>query len=117
VMRLTMRRGDATPRPAPSQASPPSVPTVSRPPPAEERARRPPSGKLRMLTSPSNAEILIDGRRIGVGSAVDLRLAVGERLLEVRAPGYKSFDTTLVVKADSTLALGRIILAEGNRRP
>jgi hypothetical protein len=70
-----------------------------------------------MLTSPANAEILIDGRRVGVGSAIDLPLAVGERQLQVRAPGYKSFDTTLVVTAGSTFALGRITLPEGERGP
>jgi hypothetical protein len=42
---------------------------------------------------------------------------VGERQLQVRAPGYKSFDTTLVVTAGSTFALGRIILPGGERGP
>jgi len=70
-----------------------------------------------MLTSPPNAQILIDGRRVGVGSAVDLPLAVGERRLEVRAPGYKSFDTTLVVTVGGTFALGRITLPVVERGP
>jgi predicted Ser/Thr protein kinase len=115
VMRLSARRGNATP-PAPTPAPPPTVQAANQPATAQ-RATRPPGGKLRMLTSPATAEILIDGRRVGVGSAVDLPLTVGERQLQVRAPGYKSFDTTLVVTAGSTFALGRIILPGGERGP
>ena len=63
-----------------------------------------------MLTSPSDAEILVDGRRVGVGSVFDLALAVGARRLEVRAPGYSSFDTIVVVESGGTMSLGRIAL-------
>ncbi len=117
VLRLTAGRSKATPTPAPIPAPPPAVQAASQPPATERRAARAPGGKLRMLTSPANAEILIDGRRVGVGSAIDLPLAVGERQLQVRAPGYKSFDTTLVVTAGSTFALGRITLPGGERGP
>src|SRR3989454_236395 len=117
VMRLTARRGDATPGPAPIPAPPATVQTASRPPASEPRTVQPPGGKLRLLTSPPDAEILIDGRRVRVGSAFDLPLVVGERRLEVRAAGYKSFDTTLVVTPGSTFALGRITLPVGERGP
>jgi len=117
VMRLTARRGDAPSGPVQLPAPPPTVQTAKPPPAAEPQAQRPPGGKLRLLTSPPDAEILIDGRRIGVGSAFDLPLVVGERRLEVRAAGYKSFDTTLVVTAGSTVALGRITLPVGEREP
>ncbi len=117
VLRLTAGRSKATPTPAPIPAPPAAVQAASQPPATERRAARAPGGKLRMLTSPANAEILIDGRRVGVGSAIDLPLAVGERQLQVRAPGYKSFDTTLVVTAGSTFALGRITLPGGERGP
>ena len=117
VMRLTARRGDAPLGPAQVPAPLPTVQAAKPPPAAEPRAARPSGGKLRVLTSPSDAEILIDGRHVGVGSAFDLPLAVGERRLEVRATGYKSFDTTLVVTAGSTVALGRITLPVGEREP
>ena len=116
VMRLTGRRGDATPSSARIPVPPPTMQRASPLAAAEPRAR-PPGGKLRLLTSPPDAEILIDGRRVGVGSAFDLPLVVGERRLEVRAAGYKSFDTTLVVTAGSTVALGRITLPVGERAP
>ncbi len=75
---------------------------------------RPPTpavtGKLRLLTSPPDAEILIDGRRIGVGSVVDRAVPAGARRLRVQAAGYQTFDTLIVVPADSTVSLGRITL-------
>ena len=69
-----------------------------------------PTGKLRLLTVPPDAEILVDGRRVGVGSVFDLKLAPGERRLEIRAPGYQAFDTTITVTVGQTLSLGRIAL-------
>ena len=68
------------------------------------------------MTSPADAEIIVDGHRVGVGSAFDLTLGAGERRLEVRAPGFEPFDTTLVVTAGSTLSLGRITLRAGEQR-
>lgn len=111
VLRLAARRGNAPPAlPAPSPTPPVTVQAASRAPATAPRTIRPSGGKLRMLTNPSNAEILIDGRRVGVGSAYDLPLAAGARQLEVRAGGYMAFDTTLIVTAGSTLVLGRITL-------
>jgi len=72
------------------------------------------TGKLRLLTSPTDAEILIDGRRIGVGSVVDRAVAAGARRLRVQAAGYQTFDTLIVVPADSTVSLGRITLRGRN---
>src|SRR5438876_11237030 len=69
-----------------------------------------PTGKLRLLTVPPDAEILVDGRRVGVGSVFDLKRAPGERRLEIRAPGYQAFDTTITVTVGQTLSLGRIAL-------
>jgi predicted Ser/Thr protein kinase len=126
VMRVSARHNESAPGPAPTPAAPPAVvPAVGVPAPeradrsraTEARVTRPPGGKLRLLTNPSDAEIVIDGQPVGVGSAFDLSLAVGERRLEVRAPGYKSFDTTLVVTAGGTSSLGRITLPVDEHRP
>jgi hypothetical protein len=116
VLRLTMPRGDASPRLPPILAQPPTVHTARQPPVAPP-ATQPHGGKLRLLTSPTTAEILIDGRHVGVGYAFDFPLGVGERRLEVRAAGYKSFDTTLVVTAGSTFVLGRVTLSVAQRGP
>ena len=116
AIRLAARRGDAklsptaAPPPASLQAS--SAPASSRRDTsrATEPSAAAPSGKLRMLTSPSDAEILVDGRRVGVGSVFDLPLAVGARRLAVQAPGYSTFDTIVVVDSGGTISLGRIAL-------
>jgi len=63
-----------------------------------------------MLTSPPDAEILIDDRRLGIGSVFDQEVAAGPRRLRVRAPGYQTFDTSIVVPRGETLRLGRIAL-------
>jgi serine/threonine-protein kinase len=67
-------------------------------------------GKLRVLTIPPSAEILVDGRRVGVGSVVDLRVPAGTRRLRVQAAGYQSWDTIIVVQAGVTHSLGRVTL-------
>ena len=100
--------------PAPAVSA--SLDSASRRPPgplSRPAVRRagPPTGRLRLLTTPPNAEILIDGRRVGVGSVFDdVPIAPGPRRLEVRARGYETFDTTVVIEAGGTLSLGRVTL-------
>ena len=96
----TTRAPTAAPPPPPT---PPTAPATARPIPIA-------TGKLRMLTNPPSAEILLDGRRVGVGSVVDLRVPVGPRRLRVQATGYQAWDTTIVVQAGVTHTLGRVIL-------
>ena len=117
VLRLTARRGDATPGPSAIPAAPATLQVAKPLAASKPPVARPPGGKLRMLTRPTDAEIFIDGRRVGAGAVVDLPLTAGERRLEVRAPGYRSFDTTLVVTVGSTLTLGRITLSVAEQRP
>jgi len=90
-----------------SAAAPTSQPPVTVPAAPVVSA---PTGKLRMLTSPADAEILVDGRHIGVGSVLDVRVVAGSRRLRVRAPGYETLDTTIVIRAGETTSLGRIAL-------
>jgi len=71
----------------------------------------PPTGRLRLLTTPPDAEIVIDGRRVGIGSVFDdVPISPGARHLEVRARGYETFDTTVVIEAGVTLSLKRVTL-------
>jgi len=87
------------------------------PAPAPARPRPPVTGLLRLLTSPSDAEILIDGRARGTGAVLDLPLTTGSRHLQIRARGYITFDTTITMSADSTISLGRITLRVPEQRP
>lgn len=68
------------------------------------------TGRLRILTNPASAEILVDGRRVGVGSVVDLQVPVGARRLRVQAAGYAPWDSTIVVQPSVTHTLGRVTL-------
>jgi hypothetical protein len=64
-----------------------------------------------LLTTPPDAQILIDGRQVGVGSVFDdVPISPGPRHLEVRARGYEPFDTTVVIEAGGTVSLGRVTL-------
>ncbi len=83
-------------------SAPPSRPVV--------RRAAPPTGKLRLSTIPPDAEIVIDGRPVGVGTVFDQPIAPGLRHLEVRARGYETFDTTVVVEPGVTLSLKRVTL-------
>jgi len=88
----------------------PVVPAPARPRPAA-------TGLLRLLTTPSDAEIRIDGQARGSGAVLDLPVVPGNRRLQIRARGYITFDTTITVTADSTISLGRITLRVPEQRP
>src|SRR5712692_6911429 len=93
--------------PAGAARPPTAIPPVA---PAPRRAAVP-TGRLRLLTTPTTASIWIDGRRVGTGSVYDdVPIPPGARHLEVRAPGYETFDTTVVIEAGGTLSLKRVTL-------
>ena len=104
------------PAPAPASAVGASFDSAARrpaaTPPSRPLVRRaaPPTGRLRLLTTPPDAEIVLDGHRVGIGSVFDLEISPGPRHLEVRARGYETFDTTVVVEPGGTLSLGRVTL-------
>ena len=76
-----------------------------------------PPGRIRVLTSPPDAEIFIDGHRVGIGSLFDHPVTAGERRLRIQAPGYRTFDTVIVIPSENTLSLGRIALADRSTSP
>ena len=109
----TSAAADPAARPRDSVPAPPAAPPPAPPPAAAGLTSRPVSvatGRLRVLTIPPSAEILVDGRRVGVGSVVDLRVPVGTRRLRVQAAGYEPWDTTIVVQVGITHSLGRVTL-------
>jgi len=100
-----------------AQESARAHPPAALPAPAPARRRPPVTGLLRLLTTPSDAEILVDGRARGTGAVLDLPVAVGSRRLQIRARGYITFDTTITISPDSTISLGRIALRVPEQRP
>lgn len=73
------------------------------------------SGTLRLFTNPPEAEILVDGRVVGVGSVLDLRVPAGRRRVSARAAGYQPLDTLVTVSAGALVDLGRIQLGTESR--
>ena len=82
----------------------PALPSLR--PPAPRAA----TGTLRILTTPPDAVILIDGQRAGVGSVIDRAVPVGRRRIQARAPGYASYDTIVDVAAGALVNLRRVTL-------
>jgi serine/threonine protein kinase len=106
------RSSSASSPPAPADTAPPRVaapPPVAPPPPVPSAASRP--GALRVLTSPPNAQILVDGAPVGtLGSAFDVAIPPGRRRLRVRAAGYVTFDSTIEVRSGALVNLRRVEL-------
>jgi predicted Ser/Thr protein kinase len=101
------RRGAVPPGAAPDTARDTSVAALTtRPPPAPRVA----TGTLRILTTPPDAVILIDGQRAGVGAVIDRSIPVGRRRIQARAPGYATYDTTVDVAAGALVNLRRVTL-------
>jgi len=104
---VTRMTGTAAPQTVAVRPEPPPPPA---PPGVAARPAPAPTGKLRILTNPPSAEILVDGRQVGIGSVVDLRVPAGTRRLRVQAAGYAAWDTTIVVQTGVTHTLGRVTL-------
>jgi hypothetical protein len=109
---VAVARRNGTPAAAPDTAQ--ALALTAGPPP-DTASLRPPaprvaSGTLRILTTPPDAEILIDGRRAGVGSVIDRAVPVGQRRIQARAPGYASYDTIVEVRAGALVNLRRVTL-------
>lgn len=68
------------------------------------------TGRLQLSVDPSEAEVYVDGLRVGTGSLDNVEIAAGQRQLQIRATGYATFDTLLVVSAGATVQLGQITL-------
>jgi len=104
-------RADTSPSPAPAGARAPAR-KAQAPPRAVEQAAQAPadSGLIRVLTQPPTAQISVDGKKIGEGSAFDVKIAAGRRRLRITAPGCAAYDTTITVEPDATLRLRTITL-------
>jgi serine/threonine protein kinase len=88
----------ADPPPAPSAAPPPSVMPEPAPP-----VKAPTSIQLKVVTTPPDATVLLDGRRLGRSpyqGAVDV--ATGSHTLKIRHPGYVPQKLEIQLDADVT---------------
>ena len=112
------RRNVAPPAPRDSAAGVAPVASAdSTPAPLRPPSLRVASGRLRILTTPPDAEILIDGQRAGVGSVIDRAVPIGRRRIQARAAGYVSYDTIVDVGAGTLVNLRRVTLRAMGERP
>lgn len=113
-------RSDGALAPTSPTDSGPSIPSAPPSRPHTERAARttrtadsaPAGGRglVRLRTSPPDALIYIDDRKVGVGTVFDLEVPAGTRRLRIKAPGSTTLDTTFRVTAGNTTRLGLIAL-------
>jgi len=68
------------------------------------------TGRLQLSVDPAAAEIYVDGLRVGTGSLDNFEITVGQRQVQIRATGYATFDTLIVVNPGATVQLGQITL-------
>jgi formylglycine-generating enzyme required for sulfatase activity len=72
-------------------------------------------GKLQVAAHPTVARVRVDGREMGaVPASIDLPSGVHH--VQVNAPGLKPWESTVVVKAGETLAVGPITLGQADAR-
>jgi len=66
-------------------------------------------GPLTVATSPSNATVFLDGTAIG-STPLEHRIEAGERVVEIRRQGFKSFSKRFQVTAGKAVDLGLVRL-------
>lgn len=69
------------------------------------RAPVPIYGKASIRTTPTNADICIDGNKSGQSPRILSQLLVGEHELKISKPGYDDYITTLVINEEQTTKL------------
>ena len=65
---------------------------------------------MRIRAYPADAQILIDDQVAGVGVVLDASVPKGARRLRVKAPGYRTFDSTFSVLAGELTQIPKITL-------
>jgi formylglycine-generating enzyme required for sulfatase activity len=68
-------------------------------------------GTLKVSAVPTGAHVSVDGAESGVAPA-SIAVPSGVRRVEVSAPGMKTWESSVVVKAGETLAIGPITLGQ-----
>jgi hypothetical protein len=70
-------------------------------------------GRLRVLTTPSQATVLINGLPQGKTPITDLDVEVGETVVRVEMPGFQPWEQTIVVKGGDTQTISRELAVAG----
>ena len=68
-------------------------------------------GTLKILSSPAGAQVNVDGADDGIAPAT-VAAASGVRHIRISAPGRKTWESSVVLKAGETLAIGPVTLGQ-----
>lgn len=68
-------------------------------------------GTLKITVVPAGARVSVDGKDVGVAPA-SAQAESGVRQIKIEAPGHKTWESSVVVKAGQTLSMGPITLGQ-----
>ena len=77
---------------------------------------KPIKGKIKFLSKPLNAEILLDGRRIGKTPHIETDIEGGEHEIELKRKGYASMKFTVTIKNTKMLKIKKQLKQAGALR-
>jgi hypothetical protein len=69
-------------------------------------------GRLRLLSTPSNATVTINGLPAGK-TPLDTEVEVGDAVIRIESPGYQAFEQTLTIQGGKTETLSRELAVAG----
>jgi hypothetical protein len=70
-------------------------------------------GRLRVLTTPSGAQVSINGLVVGKTPITDLEVETGETVLRAELPGFQPWEETLSIEGGKTKTLSRELAVAG----
>ncbi len=71
-----------------------------------------PVGRLRILSTPAQADVLINGLPAGK-TPLDQEVEVGETVVRIEMPGFQAFEQTLTIEGGKTQTLSRELAVAG----
>ena len=73
-------------------------------------------GRLRILSTPAQADVLINGLPQGGKTPLDIEVEVGETVVRIEAAGFQPFEQTLTIEGGKTQTLSRELAIAGPER-
>ena len=70
------------------------------------------TGRLRVLSTPANAQVVINGIPVGK-TPLDTDVETGETVVRIEAPGFQAFEQTLTIEGGKTQTLSRELPVQG----
>jgi serine/threonine-protein kinase len=116
----TQQPAQPVPQPPPQTAAPAPVPAAPSPsvaPPAAAAPAEPRVGRIRVRSTPSRADVFLDGVREGVTPRDLGSLAFGRYTVRLTRPGYQPVERTVTLNAESAESRLSVTLQRVARPP